>query len=201
MTNNNKIRVTVWNEYMDEQKAPAVTSVYPEGLHKTIAGFLNQDSEILAETSIITDPEQGLTEQILNNTDVLIWWGHSHHDKVQDHLVKRVVDSVQKGMGIIFLHSAHLAKPFKSLLGTSGCLGWRDAGEKTRVWTASPNHPVAKGIPAQFVIENEEMYSEPFGVPEPETTVFISWFEGGNVFRSGLTYQREYGKIFYFQPG
>ncbi|MCL2410230.1 MAG: ThuA domain-containing protein [Treponema sp.] len=201
MTEKKQIRVTVWNEYLDEQKAPVVSAVYPEGLHKAIADFLNQGSEISARTSIITDPEQGLTEDILANTDVLIWWGHCHHDDVQDHLAKRVVEHVQRGMGIVFLHSAHLSKPFKNLLGTSGCLGWREAGEKTRIWTASPNHPVAQGIPSQFLIEQEEMYSEPFGVPEPETTVFISWFEGGNVFRSGLAYQRDYGKIFYFQPG
>jgi trehalose utilization protein len=104
-------------------------------------------------------------------------------------------------MGIIFLHSAHKSKPFMSLLGTSGYLSWREANEKCRVWTASPAHPIAAGIPDSFVIDREEMYSEPFGIPEPESTVFISWFQGGNVFRSGVTFRREYGKIFYFQAG
>jgi len=191
----------VWNEFLDEQKSREVVSVYPEGLHKTIAAFLNLDESIRAEVSIITDEEQGLSERVLDNTDVFIWWGHQHHDEVQDHLVKRVVDRVQKGMGIIFLHSAHKSKPFMSLLGSSGRLGWREANEKSRVWNAAPHHPIAAGIPQQFLLEQEEMYSEPFGIPEPETTVFISWFEGGNVFRSGLTFQREYGRIFYFQPG
>ena len=196
-----KIRVTVWNEYLDEQKVEAVASVYPDGLHTAIADFLNKESDISAGVSIITDPEQGLTEQILDNTDVLVWWGHCHHGEVQDQFVKRVVERVQRGMGMVFLHSSHASKPFKRLVGTSGYLGWREAREKSRVWTVTPSHPIAQGIPVQFLLEHEEMYSEPFGVPEPETTVFISWFEGGNVFRSGLAYQREYGKIFYFQPG
>jgi len=194
-------KVTVWNEYSDEQKRPEVVSVYPEGLHKTIADFLNRDGAISAAVSVFTDAEQGLSEQVLDNTDVLIWWGHLCHEDVQDALVKRVVDRVQRGMGIIFLHSAHKSKPFMSLLGTTCCLGWREANEKSRVWTAAPNHPIASGIPQQFLLEHEEMYSEPFGIPEPETTVFISWFEGGNVFRSGVTFEREYGRIFYFQPG
>ncbi|MCL2320401.1 MAG: ThuA domain-containing protein [Treponema sp.] len=195
------IKVTVWNEYTDDQKTQDVASVYPEGLHKAIAAFLNRDGEISARTSIITDPEQGLTEQVLDNTDVLIWWGHRHHNEVQDHLAERVVDRVQRGMGIIFLHSAHKSKPFMRLMGTTGYLGWREAEEKSRVWTVSPAHPIASGVPGQFLLDHEEMYSEPFGIPEPDTTVFISWFEGGNVFRSGVTFQREYGKIFYFQPG
>ena len=195
------IKVTVWNEYMDEQKRQEVVSVYPLGLHKTIADFLNQDGEISAGVSVITDAEQGLTEAMLDNTDVLIWWGHVHHDDVEDNHVKRVIERVRRGMGIVFLHSAHKSKPFMGLLGTSGCLGWREADEKSRVWTANPAHPIAEGIPGQFLLEREEMYSEPFGIPEPDSTVFISWFEGGNVFRSGVTFKRDYGKIFYFQPG
>jgi trehalose utilization protein len=195
------IKVTVWNEYTDDQKKGEVASVYPEGLHKTIAGFLNRDKAVSAGVSTMSDAEQGLSGQVLDNTDVLIWWGHKHHGDIQDALVKRVIDRVQRGMGIIFLHSAHKSKPFMALMGTSGYLGWREANEKSRVWTASPAHPIAEGLPPQFLLEREEMYTEPFGIPEPETTVFISWFEGGNVFRSGVTFQREYGRIFYFQPG
>jgi trehalose utilization protein len=178
-----------------------VVAVYPEGLHKTIADFLNKDGEISAGVSVLTDNEQGLSEQILDNTDVLFWWAHVRHGDVQDHLANRVINHVQRGMGIIFLHSAHQSKPFAGLLGCSGSLGWREANEKSRVWTASPAHPIARDVPVQFLLPHEEMYSEPFGIPEPEATVFISWFEGGNVFRSGVTFHREYGKIFYFQPG
>jgi len=196
-----KIKVTVWNEYTDTQKIPEVVAVYPEGLHRTIADFLNRDWEISANVSVITDDEQGLSEKVLDNTDVLIWWGHLHHDDIQDALASRVVERVRRGMGIIFLHSAHRSKPFISLMGTSGYLGWREAEEKSRVWIVSPTHPIAHGVPGQFLLEREEMYSEPFGIPEPDATVLISWFEGGNVFRSGVAFQREYGKVFYFQPG
>jgi trehalose utilization protein len=201
MAGDNVIKVTVWNEYTDRQKKPDVASAYPDGLHNAIAAFLNRDGGIKAGVSIITDAEQGLSEQVLDNTDVLIWWGHHHHDDVEDVYVKRVIERVQRGMGVIFLHSAHRSKPFMGLLGTNGFLGWREANEKSRVWTAAPYHPIAEGIPQQFLLEHEEMYSEPFGIPEPEATVFISWFEGGNVFRSGVTFRRDYGKIFYFQPG
>jgi trehalose utilization protein len=197
----NPVKVTVWNEYLAEQKEKKVAEVYPEGLHTAIAKFLNRDSDIKAGVSIITDPEQGLSAPVLDNTDVLIWWGHSHHQDVEDRLVQRVADYVRRGMGIIFLHSAHQSKPFQTLLGTSGRLSWREAEERCRVWTANAAHPIAAGIPEQFVLDKEEMYSEPFGIPEPDSTVFISWFQGGNVFRSGVTYHREYGKIFYFQPG
>ena len=201
MAEANVIKVTVWNEYAEEQKRPEVTSVHPAGLHNTIADFLNKDKGISATVSCMDDPEQGLSEKILNNTDVLLWWGHMYHHMVQDEYVRRVVDRVQRGMGIIFLHSAHRSKPFMSLLGTTGFLGWREAHEKCRVWTAAPTHPIAEGVPQQFLLEEEEMYTEPFGIPKPDDTVFISWFEGGNVFRSGVTFTRDYGKIFYFQPG
>jgi len=201
MAEENVIKVTVWNEYADEQKRPEVTSVYPEGLHKAIAGFLNKDKGISAGFAVMDDPEQGLSEKMLDNTDVLLWWGHMYHHKVQDEYAKRVVDHVQRGMGIVFLHSAHRSKPFMELLGTTGFLGWREAHEKSRVWTAAPTHPIAEGIPQQFLLDHEEMYTEPFGIPKPDDTVFISWFEGGNVFRSGVTFTRDYGRIFYFQPG
>ena len=196
-----KINVTVWNEYGEDQSTPAVTNVYPRGMHITIAEFLNQNEGISAKTAILSESEHGLTEAVLDHTDVLIWWGHLHHGKVEDHIADRVVDHVRRGMGIIFLHSAHQAKPMMRLLGTSGSLCWREASERNRIWTCVPAHPIAEGIPEHFVLEQEEMYGEPFGIPEPLQTIFISWFQGGNVFRSGLTFQRENGRIFYFQPG
>ena len=197
----NKIKALVWNEFGEEQKSGVIAGIYPEGLHKTIADFLNKDSEIEAKTAVQSDKEHGLSESVLDEIDVLLWWGHTLHEKVEDKIVKRVIDRVQRGLGIIFLHSAHKSKPFMELLGSTGRLSWREAEEKSRVWTAAPHHPIAHGIPEHFVIEQEEMYGEPFGIPEPETTVFISWFQGGNVFRSGVTFQKEYGKVFYFQPG
>jgi trehalose utilization protein len=195
------IRVTVWNEYTEEQKQKEVADIYPQGLHRTIADFLNRDGDIRAGVSVIGDGEQGLGAELLDQTDVLIWWGHLYHHLVEDRAVQRVVDRVQRGMGAIFLHSAHKSKPFTTLMGTSGRLSWREAGERERLWTAAAAHPIAAGIPETFLLEQEEMYSEPFGIPEPESTVFLGWFQGGNVFRSGVTFQRDYGKIFYFQPG
>jgi trehalose utilization protein len=201
MDSTQNITVTVWNEYGEAQRAPGVTSVYPQGLHETIAEFLNKEPGMCAKTAVLADSEHGLSEAALDSTDVLIWWGHVYHDKVEDTIVRRVVDRVLRGMGILFLHSAHKSKPFMELLGASGRLSWREANEKTRIWTAAPGHPIAGGIPENFVLDHEEMYGEPFGIPEPQHTVFISWFQGGNVFRSGVTFQKEYGKVFYFQPG
>lgn len=195
------IKVTVWNEYYPDNTNPHIESVYPGGIQKAIADFLAKDGRFDAKEAIISQPEHGLTEEVLKNTDVLIWWAHTHHNDVSDEISKRVIAHVQKGMGVIFLHSAHMAKPFRGLLGTSGSLQWREAEERERVWTTAPSHPIAMGVPESFVLEHEEMYGEPFDIPEPETTVFIGWFKGGNVFRSGVTYSRGMGRVFYFQPG
>jgi trehalose utilization protein len=197
-----KINVTVWNEFGEAHKANAAEmKIYPNGLHNAIADFLNKDAEISAKATVLDDKEQGLGEDVLKATDVLVYWAHCYHDKVDDKTVARVIDHIQRGMGVIFLHSAHKSKLFMQLLGTSGRLSWREAEEKVRVWKTAPAHPIAEGLPESFVVEREEMYGEPFGIPEPLETVFISWFQGGNVFRSGVTYQREYGKVFYFQNG
>jgi trehalose utilization protein len=45
------------------------------------------------------------------------------------------------------------------------------------------------------------MYGEVFDVPAPDELVFVSWFTGGEVFRSGCCYTRGRGRIFYFRPG
>lgn len=195
------IKAIVWGENVHEQKNKVVSDLYPNGMHNCIADFLNEDSQISAETAVLQDPEHGLTEERLAKTDVLLWWGHAAHGDVSDEIVERVCDRVWAGMGIIFLHSAHFAKPFKRLMGAPCNLTWREAGERERLWVTSRNHPITAGLPDSFELENEEMYGEPFGVPEPLETVFISWFQGGEVFRSGLTYKRGAGNIFYFRPG
>ncbi|MEF9605757.1 ThuA domain-containing protein, partial [Paracoccus sp. PXZ] len=162
---------------------------------------LNRDAGIAAGSVTLQDPEHGLTAEKLAETDVLIWWGHCAHGEVQDAVVERVAEAVWSGMGMIFLHSAHFSKPFKRLMGTPCNLTWREAGERERLWLTSRNHPIAAGLPDHFELEHEEMYGEPFGVPEPLETVFVSWFAGGEVFRSGLTYKRGAGNVFYFRPG
>jgi trehalose utilization protein len=195
------IRVTVWGENVHEQKSAAVRAIYPDGMHTTIAAALNAAGGIHATTVTLQDPDHGLSDATLAATDVLIWWGHAAHGQVEDRIVDRVTDAVWSGMGAIFLHSAHFSKPFKRLMGSPCNLTWREAGERERLWLTSRNHPIAAGLPDHFELENEEMYGEPFGVPEPMETIFVSWFQGGEVFRSGLTWKRGAGNVFYFRPG
>ncbi len=194
------IKVTVWNEFQHEKTDELVQSIYPNGIHSCIADFLKSD-DVVVRTATLDDPDCGLTQEVLDDTDVLIWWGHMAHDKVPDDVVARCHDAILKGMGVIFLHSAHQSKLFKSILGTSGTLCWREDGDLARIWVCDPSHPICEGLGKYFEVEHEEMYSEPFGIPEPEKLLFISWYEGGEAFRSGATWQRGYGKIFYFQPG
>lgn len=195
------IRTVVWGENVHEQHNAIVARTYPDGMHQCIADALNTDPEISATTATLQDPEHGLTAERLAETDVLVWWGHAAHGDVADEVVDRVCDAVWSGMGMMFLHSAHFAKPFKRLMGSPCNLTWREAGERERLWVTSRNHPITKNVPDSFELEMEEMYGEPFGVPEPLETVFISWFQGGEVFRSGLTYKRGAGNVFYFRPG
>lgn len=197
----NKIRVTVWNEYVHEKEDPATIAVYPDGIHRTIKAFLDPNEDMEVRTATLDEPEQGLPDDVLNNTDVLVWWGHCAHAQVDDGLVSKVIDRVRKqGMGLIGLHSAHHSKPMKGILGATGDLMWGD-NVKEVVWNMLPTHPIAEGIPAAFTLESEEIYSEPFFIPVPDEQVFTAWFEGGNVFRAGNCYYKGLGKVFYFQPG
>ncbi len=196
-----KIRVTVWNEYRHEKRSERVAAVYPEGIHGAIAAYLNEQPDLEARTATLDEPEHGLTEEVLANTDVLTWWGHMAHRDVEDEIVERVHKRVLDGMGLIALHSAHFAKIFIRLMGTSCTLKWREADEKERMWVVAPGHPIVEGLGQYIELPHEEMYGEFFDIPEPDTLVFVSWFEGGEVFRSGCCYQRGAGKIFYFRPG
>lgn len=195
------IRVTVWGEYRHEKRNPRVAALYPEGMHATIAAALRQQPGITVRTATLDEPEHGLTESVLAGTDVLTWWGHLAHNEVSDAVVRRVQARVLDGMGLIVLHSGHMSKIFMALMGTSCDLKWREANDRERIWVVEPGHPIAEGINDYFEIEREEMYGERFDVPQPETLVFISWFTGGEVFRSGCCYTRGKGRIFYFRPG
>ena len=199
MTKN--IRVTVWSEFKHERNDSAVAAVYPDGIHAAIAEPLRHEPDLTVRTATLDEPEHGLTAATLAATDVLIWWGHIAHDEVTDAVAARVQQRVLHGMGLVVLHSAHMSKPFTRLMGTSCQLRWRETGEKERLWVVEPGHPIADGLGPWFEIAREEMYGERFDVPAPEATVFISWFAGGNVFRSGCCYTRGKGKIFYFRPG
>ncbi len=195
------IRTLVWGENVHEKTNQSVSDIYPSGMHGCIAGFLNKDSGIEASTATLQEPEHGLTEERLSQTDVLTWWGHAAHGEVEDKIVERVAEHVWSGMGLICLHSAHFSKIFKRLMGTPCNLSWREAGERERLWVTSRNHPIVAGLPDHFDLEHEEMYGEPFGIPEPMETVMLGWFQGGEVFRSGVTYKKGAGNVFYFQPG
>ena len=195
------IRTVVWGENIHERINKVVAEIYPEGMHVTIAEALNADDAISAATATLQEAEHGLPQARLDETDVLVWWGHKDHGAVDDEIVERVARRVWEGMGLIVLHSGHFSKIFKRLMGTPCALKWREAGERERIWVVNPGHPIAQGLGDHFVVEYEEMYGEHFSVPEPLETVFISWFQGGEVFRSGCTWRRGQGRIAYLRPG
>ncbi|MDM5316967.1 ThuA domain-containing protein [Fictibacillus sp. b24] len=194
------VKVTVWNENRHEQKNPVVKEIYPKGIHGAIQELLENAGHDV-NTATLDEAEHGLTEEVLNNTDVLVWWGHLAHDEVEDEIVNKVYQRVLDGMGLLVLHSGHFSKIFKKLMGTSCDLKWREADEKERIWIVNPSHPVANGLGEYIELEKEEMYGEHFDIPAPDDLVFVSWFEGGEVFRSGAAYNRGKGKVFYFRPG
>lgn len=197
------MRVTIWNEYRHEKSDEAVARIYPEGIHRCIADGLRQllGSDVSIATATLDEPEHGLAAQRLAETDVLLWWGHAAHDAVSDAVVERVQQRVLEGMGLIVLHSGHYSKIFKRLMGTGCGLKWRERGELERLWIVNPGHAIAEGLRPHFEIEHSEMYGELFDVPPPDELVFISWFEGGEVFRSGCCWTRGKGHVFYFAPG
>jgi len=194
------IRVTVWNEGRHEKTNEHIKKLYPEGMHAVIAKYLKAQG-MEARTATLDDPEHGLTDDVLAKTDVLLWWGHMAHHEVKDAIVEKVYNRVLDGMGLICLHSAHFSKIFRKLMGTTCNLKWREIGEKERLWVIEPEHPIAEGLGEYVEIEHEEMYGERFDIPDPDTLVFVSWFQGGEVFRSGCCYYRNQGKVFYFRPG
>lgn len=194
------IRVTVWNEFRHEQTDRKVSSIYPAGIHAAIAQHLRAEG-LQVGTATLDQPEHGLTTEVLAQTDVLIWWAHLAHGDVQDEIADRVYQRVLDGMGLIVLHSGHMSKIFRRLMGTSCDLKWREIDERERIWVVEPGHPIAEGLGEYFEIPQAEMYGERFDIPAPDELVFISWFQGGEVFRSGCCYQRGRGRVHYFRPG
>ncbi|CQR52461.1 MULTISPECIES: ThuA domain-containing protein [Haloferax] len=194
------VSVTVWNEYVQERTDEEVAAVYPDGIHAVLAEALESRGHDV-RVATFDEPDHGLTDAVLDDTDALVWWGHKAHQAVEDAVVERVCEHVYDGMGFVPLHSAHFSKAFKRLMGTPCSLRYRESGERERVWVVDPGHPIADGLDESFVVPETEMYGEPFAVPEPDRLVFASWFEGGEVFRSGCCYRRGSGRIFYFRPG
>jgi len=197
------IRVTVWGENVHEQRDASVKEIYPDGMHTAIANGIraNLGDRVVVRTATLQEPEHGLTEEVLAETDVLTWWGHAAHGEVADEVVDRVHREVLAGMGILVLHSGHLSKIFRRLMGTTCVLDWRSADDRELVWTVAPHHPITQGVPNPIIIPKQEMYGVYFDIPAPDELIFISSFSGGEVFRSGCTYRRGHGKVFYFSPG
>ncbi|MBD3240688.1 MAG: trehalose utilization protein ThuA [Chitinivibrionales bacterium] len=197
----NAIRVTVWNEFRHEKNNDTVKTIYPRGIHAAIAEHLQGCEGVAARTATLDEPEHGLTEEVLEQTDVLTWWGHVAHGEVSDEVAERVQQRVLSGMGLLVLHSGHFSKPFRRLMGTNCSLKWREIGERERLWNLAPGHPITDGIGEYIELPHTEMYGERFDIPEPDKLVFVSWFQGGEVFRSGCVFERGHGRIFYFKPG
>ncbi len=195
-----KINVTIWNEFIHEVEHDAVKKVYPDGIHMALAKGLAAD-DLNIRTATLKEPEHGLTDEVLNSTDVMLWWGHMAHDQVSDEIVKKVQSRVLSGMGLIVLHSGHFSKIFRTMMGTTCALKWREIGERERLWNICPNHQITQGIGEYFELPNVEMYGERFDIPQDGEIIFMSWYQGGEVFRSGVTFNRGMGKIFYFSPG
>lgn len=197
------LRITVWNEFRHERQHEAVKRLYPKGMHETIAQALQKrlGKSAVIRTATLDQAKHGLSDSVLAETDVMTWWGHVAHQEVDDAIVEKVHQRVLEGMGLIVLHSGHYSKIFRKLMGTGCGLKWREAAELERIWCVNPGHPIADGLPEYFELPHEEMYGEHFDIPQPDELVFVSWFEGGEVFRSGCCWRRGKGRIFYFQPG
>lgn len=196
-----KIRVTVWNEYVHEKTQPTVAEIYPKGIHAAISDMFSGYEEFDVRMATLDQPEQGLSNEVLEWTDVLIWWGHIAHEMVRDDIVESIHQRILNGMGFVVLHSGMQSKIFKRLMGTTCNLKWREIGEKERIWVIDYSHPIVSGLNEYFEIPHTEMYGEHFDIPAPDNLVFISWYAGGEVFRSGGCYYRGAGRIFYFSPG
>lgn len=199
----NPIRVTVWGEFVHEKNSDAVKKLYPDGMHNVIAAGIREQlgDDVVVRTATLQEPDHGLSDEVLANTDVLTWWGHAAHGQVEDAIVDRVHARVLAGMGLMVLHSGHYSKIFRKLMGTGCGLKWREAAERELLWNVNPGHPITDGIGDHIDLPHTEMYGELFDIPTPDELIFISWFEGGEVFRSGCTWTRGKGKVFYFRPG
>jgi len=191
-----KMRVLCWSERTE----PA--NVYPQGINGAIAGFLRRSADLDVRTASINDGEQGIGKAAIDATDVLVWWGHLKHKDIDDAHVAEVIRQIrERGLGFIGLHSTQGAKVFTGALGCSGEIGgWREDGKREFLKCVAPSHPIAQGL-GDFTLAQTEMYNEPFQVPPPEKTIFFSYWEGGEQFRSCNVWSAGKGRVVYFRPG
>jgi trehalose utilization protein len=202
-SNHRVTRVTVWNEFVHERRDDPVRAIYPDGMHAVVGAALQRHlgDAVTVRYATLDEPDHGLGTPVLEETDVLTWWGHFAHDQVSDAVVDRVVTHVLQGMGLLVMHSGHYSKVFRRLMGTGCGLRWRNEDDRELVWSVNPGHPICKDVPNPIIIPQQEMYGEFFDIPQPDELVFISSFTGGEVFRSGCCFVRGRGRIFYFSPG
>ena len=200
------IKVTVWNEHMQDNKehknfSQSCLNVYPDGINGAVKEIVAELGDCVSvRTVTMQDDEYGLSKQILDDTDVLIWWAHIGHGQLPDEYADRVVKYIQAGMGFIALHSAHKSKPFMKILGTTGTLRWKDKAQEILV-NINPTHPIMEGVPETISLDLEECYGEPFDIAKPDDVLMLGWYNIGEVFRSVATWTRGWGKIVYIQPG
>jgi RNA polymerase sigma factor (sigma-70 family) len=192
------LRVLVWSE------GTAPMDVYPADINAAIAEGLRTDRQLEVRTASISDPDQGLGDEALKNTDVLIWWGHLRHGDVHDDRVAAIVRRVRhEGMGFIATHSAHYSKPLKAILGTD--CGWKggyfEDGAAVELRVTAPRHPIVRGLEA-FTIPKTERYEGEFEVPKPDVIVLDGTYSSsGNRAWQGMVWTLGKGRVFYFQPG
>jgi trehalose utilization protein len=217
------LSVLIW----DEASPHVPRAIYPEGLNGAIAmGLTELGGELIAaKTANLDDAAQGISDEALAETDVILWWGHARHAEVADETAIKVIEAIKQGVGFIALHSAHYSKVFRGLLHCTGDLkgGWRETinpADHEEITVCAPKHPIAQGI-EDFVLPTEEMYGAPFDVPPYEVLVFQSHFPlGGEYFPSFCTtvglginplftsggnnsggQGKGAGRVFYFRPG
>jgi trehalose utilization protein len=191
-----KIRVLLWSEQTEPR------NIYPNGISGALADYLNKQSEFEAKTATLDDPDNGVSESVLGQTDVVIWFGHKKHAQVPDVAVDRIDKHVkERGMGFIALHSSHYSKALKKLLNAAGSWSsYVNHGKPEQMWIVLPGHPIAEGV-TDFTIPQTEIYTEPFAVPEPESVVVEGTWESGHRGREVMTWSLGKGRLVYIRAG
>lgn len=199
--------VVVWSEGTASVDRGS-REVYPNDINSAIADGLKP---LEAEGWKIVkaglgDPDQGISDELLNRTDVLVWWGHKKHGEVSNDLVAKIDARVREGrMGFISTHSSHFAKPYRKLMGTP--CSWREYktdGTSVEIIVKDPSHPICKGV-KNFKLPKIERYGEPFAVPTPESVpldgIYTKPDGSTEPGRMGLCWTVGKGRVFYFTPG
>ena len=103
-----RIQVVVWDEQQEKQKR-----AYPNYLGNHIASHLQKNESLDVLSVNLNDPGQGLSDEVLENCEVMVWWGHVRHTEISLETSKKLIRRVKEGkLNLIFLHSAHWANPF-----------------------------------------------------------------------------------------